>query len=240
MLTTNGRKRMAAQAIDCFRNQTYWNRSLLIWDTGAGSTVETKVFPDGSWIKRVPSIANDSFIAGGTGRQYTIGELRNQANGFACDYMRPADLFAHWDDDDYSYPRRLEEQVTLMEQTGADATGYNDILFWRITKIEREAIEHGEAWLYRNPLPNYALGTSLMYRREAWEKKPFRATSQGEDEKWRQGIRLIAISSLGISPRMVARIHSGNTSNGYTDKNLAKAEWKRVWAWDESLRSVFA
>ena len=111
----------------------------------------------------------------------------------------------------------------------------------------------GEAWLYSNPDPRYCLGTSLCYKRTAWERKPFEATSQGEDIRWLTGMNSVGVSTIiapnGIAftdpmqPRMIARIHSGNTSTVYRPELMAAierqgGEWKRAPEWDSYCRGV--
>ena len=64
--------------------------------------------------------------------QATIGtKLRN----FAGEANGPAwmpEILIHWDDDDYSHPNRIAEQVALLQSSGADATvGFREMLFWR-------------------------------------------------------------------------------------------------------------
>ena len=49
----------------------------------------------------------------------TIGEKRN----FGAGRARGA-VIAHWDDDDYSAPDRLEDQVGRLLQSGKAVTGY--------------------------------------------------------------------------------------------------------------------
>ena len=169
-----------------------------------------------------------------------IGELRNEAN----DYAR-ADILIHWDDDDWSHPNRIAEQVALIQASGADCVGYREMLFWR--EVEQEA------WLYVNDNPNWALGTSLCYWRKAWERRPFEAISHGEDTAWLRGLKVASISSLtsgnpksvasqSAPPYMIARIHAGNAgNNAYNPEEMAKAsEWQSVPAWDGFCREVFA
>jgi glycosyltransferase involved in cell wall biosynthesis len=162
----------------------------------------------------------------------TIGALRNEANALAR-----ADILVHFDSDDWSHPNRIAEQVALLQSSGADVVGYREMLFWRD--------DGGEAWLYSNKNPGYALGTSLCYWRRTWERKPFPATSYGEDLQFCTGLKVCGVPAFGCSgeayhdPRMIARIHHGNTSTAYKPENMARAsEWKRVPEWDQYCRSV--
>jgi hypothetical protein len=157
----------------------------------------------------------------------------------------------HWDDDDWSHPNRIAEQVALLQATEADCVGYNEMLFWR----ERAPERPGESWLYSNQNPRYALGTSLCYWRLAWEARPFQDINHGEDTEWLKGVRCEAVSSGKPSSRaiysadvisMIARIHSGNSSSAYNPREMAEnagmppseRQWSRVPAWDKVCREV--
>jgi glycosyltransferase involved in cell wall biosynthesis len=254
MLTAN-RPAMAKQAVESFRRQTYQNKRLLIYETGSDECA----FGCGPMIYSVQA----EFPT-----RPTIGELRNNAVGFRSEYgHNESEIIVHWDDDDLSHPNRIAEQVALLQSSGADCVGYSEMLFWRVpTHVEIDwdnsrQTHNGEAWIYRNPDPSYALGTSLCYWRKTWERKPFQATSQGEDHLFCAGLKVAATSSLpqrtsqligmpepppGNDPRMIARIHPGNTSSAYRPGAMeAEARrpggfWKRVSAWDEYCSEVFA
>jgi len=200
------------------------------------------------------------------GARRTIGELRNEANG-----MSREDILIHWDSDDYSHPNRIAEQVALLQSSGADAVGYNEMLFWRQHSFSSDpprpgTLIPGEAWLYSNPRPDYALGTSLCYWRKTWERRPFAALPlpggrAGEDQDWLDGIasgrgpgvKLWSASSFPIDddppmhindqPRMIARVHPGNTSTAYDPPLMRASEmqgsgWRRVPEWDSYCRGL--
>jgi hypothetical protein len=189
----------------------------------------------------------------------TIGAMRNYANSLLTD----CDIVCHWDDDDWSHPNRIAEQVALLQATGADCVGYNEILFWRGLSAfpQAEPINGitvhngGESWLYSNQNPRYALGTSLCYWRQAWEARPFPDINHGEDTEWLKGLRCEAVSSGKPSSRaiysadvisMIARIHSGNSSSAYDLAEMVRhnalpaseRQWSRVPAWDRICREV--
>lgn len=192
MLTAN-RPEMARRAIECFRRQTYQNKRLLIWDSGQ-DIVDLEQQEKFGLVSHV--LAD---------RPRTIGELRNEANSFWTEYP----ILIHWDDDDWSHPNRISEQVALLQSSGAEAVGYREMLFWR----EPQAIWHdgaklltarqGEAWLYSNRKPSYALGTSLTYWRTVWQRRPFEPLNDGEDTAWLAGVRSVGISGLGDKVQVV-------------------------------------
>ncbi len=120
--------------------------------------------------------------------------------------------------------------------------------------------DEGEAWLYTSGSKNEAIGSSLAYWRSTWERKPFQPTSQGEDAAFQIGLKVATVSAIqssigryfqdtggrimqnvtGEGPRLLCRIHGGNTSNAYTAENMRAAEWRRVKEWDDYCRAEFA
>lgn len=219
----------------------------------------------------------------------TIGAMRNYANSLLTD----CDIVCHFDDDDWSHQNRIAEQVALLQATGADCVGYNEMLFWRESVQDRvkalvtdkggwtredlakygvswpppagwlSNLPTGEAWLYSNPNPRYALGTSLCYWRLAWEALPFPDLQHGEDTEWLKGVNCHSVSGCGeFSPvsihlpmshpsawpdfRMIARIHAGNSSSAYDPAEMARhntllpaeQQWSRISEWDKVCREV--
>lgn len=243
MLTAN-RPEMARHAVECFRAQTYPNKRLLIVNTGPGP-----ILPD-----EEHNIAEPCFIGADA---LTIGELRNMAMD-STDYRphntrKEADIICHWDDDDWSHPNRIAEQVALLQASGAEAVGYNSLLFWREPEqyIVNDQFGHdtggrgvipGEAWLYSGGIT----GTSLMYPRTSWQRKHFEPMNNGEDTRFLMGLKTAACPAIvdGV-PRMIARIHPGNTSNAYNPDVMRAVErqggeWRRVPEFDNHCRRAFA
>ncbi len=197
---TKDRPEMLKRAVAAFRAQAYEQKRLLILDTGAPGM----------------SFDGDGIIHAyrPEWKGFTIGHLRNEANYLAIGLM-DADILAHADDDDWQGPNRLTEQVALLQSGDFDAVGYSEMLFWDSRKTEHvQRIakcmglggyeERGEAWSYRHPLPNYALGTSLLYHRRTWEAKPFADLPQSgddvcEDFVFQSGLRVKSVSSLSYS-----------------------------------------
>jgi hypothetical protein len=211
ILLTRDRPQMAARAVASFRAQSYERKRLFIYDTGVNSWVTDPAELSGWGHLRV-NYPNK-----------TIGCLRNYAI-----HETWADIIAHWDDDDWSHPNRLAEQVALLQASGADCVGYNEMLFWdeRRAKVVIPQIDitcgglfgpadthrtfaagapetiGGTAWRYRDPVPGHILGTSMMYWRKAWEQHPFDDISHGEDRRFQSKCRVVRVSSLfGVRDR---------------------------------------
>ena len=195
VLLANGRPHMVVRAIRSFTAQTYDNRVLIIWDTGEEplnirepKAVYCRPYSDGS---------------------RSIGELRNEAIGLAT----TADIIVTFDSDDWSHPQRIEEQVRLLEASGAEVVGYSECLFWdertkpvtlpTANKVGFGYVERNEAYLYSNPRPHYAVGASLAFWRDTWKRRPFphlpipgNRQSAGEDGEWLKGVRCQSISGM--------------------------------------------
>jgi len=200
---TADRQAQTDRAVKSFMAQTYRDKRLLIYDTGTTPYKRTY----GGWSV--------------LGERGSIGALRNAANALT---PKEDEIIAHWDSDDVSAPTRLAEQVQFLQESGADAVGYSDMLFWKSCRFAEggtwlprcpedkcgveygeflEGAQHkGEAWLHNNHKPNYALGTSLMYWRKTWERKPFPDTNKGCDDSahikdsWVLGLKVRSVSSL--------------------------------------------
>jgi glycosyltransferase involved in cell wall biosynthesis len=136
-----------------------------------------------------------------------VGEARNAG----CRESR-GDLIAHWDDDDYSDAERLRDQVRRIVEHGKSVTGYRSMRF----------TDGARWWLYRGG-PEYALGTSLCYRRDWWAKNPFPSVMVGEDNEFVKRARASsAIVSSDAGDLMYATIHPSNTS----PRNIKGNNWK--------------
>jgi glycosyltransferase involved in cell wall biosynthesis len=185
IMPTSGRRKYIPAAIECFMAQTHSAKELIVIDDG-------------------PDRVSDLIPSGGMVRYYhlqdrrSIGEKRNIAIGLAG-----GDYIAHWDDDDWSHPARLREQLKALIGAQGAIAGYSSMYF-----ID----EAGEkAWIYKGD-PNYALGTSLFYTRAYWKGGRFLDINVEEDNKFierAQNSRGLVTRDAG--DRMVARIHSRNT-----------------------------
>lgn len=155
----------------------------LVRELTAGSGIELE------YVRMCGSLLED--------RQRTIGAKRN----LACE-MANGDIIVHWDDDDWSAPNRISDQIARLDNCAV--TGYHTMLFWEEAKQRASRYENG---------PRYALGSSLCYRREFWLKHRFPEQNIGEDNTF---VNVAAEASTLISvhgrQQMVARVHSGNTS----------------------------
>lgn len=201
-MPTRGRQAYASEAVRLFEAQTYPHLELVIIDDR-----DNPSFPHGISGERIHYHAMQ--------KRVKIDAKRN----VACSRAQ-GELICHWDDDDVSVPARITEQVSLLLSSGADMVGFNSMVF-----IDEEK---GEAWRYHNDRSDYAIGTSLLYRRSVWERMPFRlgeGKNDGEDTDFVNTNRRL-LKAVDANNLMLARTHSRNTSpRKYGEPNWKRCEW---------------
>jgi glycosyltransferase involved in cell wall biosynthesis len=199
---TRNRREWLPRAIACFQAQTYEPRELLI--VADGDDVR-------DLVAGLPSLPVVRLVCAESG--LTIGAKRN----FGCDLAR-GPVVAHWDDDDYSAPGRLADQVERLLRSGKSVTGYSTMRFTDGVK----------SWEYV-PLPALAAqtgqGTSLVYRRSWWATHPFYDVKSGEDSAFAS--QAFAAGEFVTAPageQLVAWVHPGNTA----EKSLRGCNWREL------------
>lgn len=186
VMPTKDRREFIPAAIDCFLRQTYENRELVIVDDGddpVGDLAES--YKD----RRIRYFRTDKMLT---------GPKRNFTNSLA-----EGTLIAHFDDDDWSSDDRIEFQVAFMEEQNKKIAGFSRLLFWDCLKKR--------PLFYRAFVPNYVVGTSLVYWKAMWEMHPFAAEQVATDHKFVNGL-LTRIAASPDHSHMVARIHGNHTS----------------------------
>jgi glycosyltransferase involved in cell wall biosynthesis len=134
----------------------------------------------------------------------------------ACCEVASGEIIWHLDSDDWSAPTRMAEQVVLLEQTGSAMTGYHTALF-----ID----DKRNCWKYHNHI-NYAIGSSLCFRKSWWRDNPFDVKKRiaSDNEIVRAAFNQKQLIAVDGKDRMVCRIHKSNTSN----KRTYSREYKTV------------
>ena len=184
-----------ARAVNSFRSQTYRNKRLIIWDNSENRP----------WHYTMDLPDNESCVEDVSG--LTVGDYRNHCIEWALEH-RDIDYISHYDHDDVSGPDRLILQLAHIQKTGKLLTGFYDMAMYDV--------KNDKTWIYSNEDHRYALGTSLFYRREAWERVKFPDLTP-EDNKWRKEVGLDNCESRSGfredgSPIMVQTVHGGNAS----------------------------
>lgn len=133
----------------------------------------------------------------GVRRGLAIGAKRN----IGC-AETDAEFIAHFDDDDYSAPMRLATQIALLIACDKAVTGYHSMKF-----------TDGRRWWKNRNIRSWAFDSSLVYRRDFWERHKFSPVNDGlemafRDAAWREG----ELVSVDAGDMMHASIHPGNTS----------------------------
>jgi glycosyltransferase involved in cell wall biosynthesis len=190
--TRESRRSFIDSLLRCFISQTHVDKELIILDEG--------YTPHPMLSHGTPGNIRYVFRED-KGVSVSVGQKRNEANAMAT-----GDIIAHFDDDDWSHPERLAEQLAFMEKTGKACVGYHDLLYFRMT--DRTLWKY----MYQGKPCIYATGTSQFYRRSAWEKTPFKNKIVGEDSQFSFDMKALdQLASEDGKKMVVARAHSGNT-----------------------------
>lgn len=199
-MPTRGRPEFAKRAVDQFAAQTYADLELIILDdTDVPSFPQYRDYCGGVRVALWCTGKPVSYWR--VDGRLSVGAKRN----IACSRAR-GEIICHWDDDDISAPGRIADQVARLLETGKQVTGYSDMEF-----VEPD----GTRWMYTAPesMVDYALGTSLMYRRDYWREHAFESLNVQEDNQFVWAARVAgSIVSVPAHGLMTATIHPGNTS----------------------------
>jgi hypothetical protein len=257
VMVTRYRPGRALRAIRAFLAQTYTRSRLLVWDTTPrvraeqGDLAALRVSDliqenERVWI---PDVDPGAFL----GR--TIGYARNAANKYAADHYMAhgteAQILMHWDDDDWSHPQRIAEQVEMLQRLApaVECVGYRDLLFFDtrgptyVDDASNLAVRpRNEAWRFTHKHPGYVVGASMAYWVDTWRSKPFRDQPAEDGDWWRRYTSICAGASAfeHPAPRMVCEIHGANTES-YDRARMAMAEeYMRSPSYDQYCRQVLA
>jgi predicted O-methyltransferase YrrM len=187
-MPTANRRRFVPQAIRYFLAQDYPEKELVILDDGEYNIGD--LVPDDPRIRYVRET-----------RRRLVGAKRNSL----CE-MAQGKIIAHWDDDDWSSPRRLSLQVEALTRAGADACGVDRVLF--LTDDGREAWEYA----YPNSGAQWVYGASLCYTKDFWHRNRFPEIGVGEDTRFVWADRRARIVAMPDNSFLVALVHAANTS----------------------------
>lgn len=223
MITAN-RKRFIRRSVDCFINQRYPNRELVIFDSG-GSPIKEELPAELTGPGRMIRYYHNYF---GVGRERTVGQLRNAVND-----VSNGDLIKHWDDDDWYNPDCLSYSV---EQLGeAKVGGFYNCLFWD------EVSSPPALWKYDGGPKANALGSSLIYQRSFWRHNQFLSTPHGEDNGFQDpdlngGVKPVVFPGIiepskkkGGSPGrvfLIARMHETNSQRNLVH-DIIRLSWEQ-------------
>lgn len=186
IMPTADRRTFVPAAIDYFLAQTYPHKELIILDDGKEPVAD--LVPDN------PSVRYFHQAEG-----LTLGAKRNRL----CELAR-GDIIAHWDDDDWYAPRRLERQMAVLKETGKSLCGIERLFYFdtlRQTAFQYTYKGHNRHWL-----------SLLCYHRNLWQANPFPNIQVGSDTRflWHVDQRHMAVmENDGLN---VCFIHGTNVS----------------------------
>ncbi len=186
LMPTRDRRRWVSIAVELYARQSWPSLELVVVDDGNEPVADL-----------IEPVASARYLR--LRRRTVLGAKRNLAAEAAT-----GKLLAHWDDDDWYAPRRLELQVQRLERENADLVGSASLPFYNPAT--------NSAWRYTWPSHRrpWLAGTSLLYRRELWAANRFADVSHGEDTRfvWQSSSqRTVACPE----PFVVAMIHPSNT-----------------------------
>ena len=196
VLTTRDRPQFLQVALACYQHQTYSRRELIVIDDGDQFPAdELSVEAVGGRLIRMPT---------GTPLGTKLNCGLEEAQGWLCQKM---------DDDDWYGSCFLETMVSAFMQSRlklcrpAIAFLFS-FLFFEVAR-----------WEVRRSVGNNVPGATLMFAREDWEKRPFRALRQDEDiwfvlDQQRQG--LVALPVLALEHFMAVRHGGAAQDRGHT------------------------
>jgi glycosyltransferase involved in cell wall biosynthesis len=158
ILTTRDRPRLLEVALACYRHQTYPRRELIVVDDGATFPADAAAVTvaGGRLIRVEPGMPLGAKLNRGV----------SEARGSLCQKM---------DDDDWYAPQFLETMVgALLARSKVicrPALAFlMPFLFFDVAR-----------WEVRRSIDNNAPGATLLFAREDWQERPFRAVRQDED-----------------------------------------------------------
>ena len=195
ILTTRDRPRLLAVTLECYRQQTYGARELLVLDDGTAFPADPEaVAAVGGRLIRVDP-------ATPIGTKINLGA--EQARGTLCQKL---------DDDDWYSPVFLEKMVRTLMAGSLNLT-YPAIAFpcpFLFFDVER--------WEVRRSFDNEMSG-HVLFPREVWQRAPFRSISMLEKAAFTQDQVAIGTAIWAVPARellLAVRHHSVGAERGHT------------------------
>src|SRR5262245_6508906 len=177
VLTTRDRPQFLQVALACFRHQTYPRRELIVIDDGDRFPADMSMIEElGGRLIRMPA---------GTPLGTKLNRGIEGAHGWLCQKI----------DDDWYGCRFLETMVSAFMQSRVKVCRpviafLPSFLFFELAR-----------WEIRRSIGNNVPGATLLFTREDWQQRPFRALYQDEDvwfllDQIRQGLSVVPVPAL--------------------------------------------
>lgn len=148
-------------------------------------------------------------------KRMPVGALRNEAIRHAS-----GEVICIWDEDDWSSPSRVAEQVNRLKASGKAVTGWHNVLYYDV--------HTGGTYKFHGATQAYACGASQCFLKSWWEKHPYVETGVEDqifsDEAQRAG----QLDSCDAGQLYVARLH-GTNAGGMKQEYLGHhKQWPKV------------
>jgi glycosyltransferase involved in cell wall biosynthesis len=158
IMTTRDRPRLLPFALECYRQQTYPGRELIVVDDGSTFPAdETAIAAVGGRVIRVPE---------GTPLGTKLNRGSSDARGVLCQ---------KWDDDDWYAPQFLDVMVDAYLRHNATVCRPTVVYQRRRLWLDLERWRLVD-WPYED-----VSGGTLLFRRADWQQRPFRPNQRSED-----------------------------------------------------------
>jgi glycosyltransferase involved in cell wall biosynthesis len=201
IMPTRNRRKLLPLALRCFQQQDWADRELVVLDDGDDSVEDL--------LAKVPGV----LYMRHRGERLPIGTKRN----LCCEHAR-GEVIVHWDDDDWSADGRVTHQMELLLSSGKQMVGYNALYYWSMTL--------SKAFQYTEGSPNYAVGTSMCYRRDFWQANRFPEVNYAEDNALVfKAQEMKQVAAVDGSRMLVVRAHQATTSS---DARIGNNCWPLV------------
>ena len=182
---THNRRQYIPQTIASFLSQTLTDSELIILDDGTDSIVD--LIPSNPRIKYIRL----------EGPSLSTGLKRN-----ICCEQAQGEFIVHFDDDDWSAPRRIAHQVSELERTQKQVLTYYNILYWNVdTRL---------LYIFHPIDRGTPHGASFCYRKAWWEQHKFEDNCLEDTEFGYAAARAEQFVCVDARKFMVVRAHSSN------------------------------
>lgn len=201
--TTHSRHKFLPRIIDCFNNQTYKDKELIIYDTDS----DHKYYLEES--NNIRYFHNKEKVSIGKKRNFMAKQARG---GYIC----------HFDDDDYYFPEYIE---TMMNELGdydfiklASYTLYNEGInkFMYFNANSKQSLKNKFSHYY-------GYGFTYFYKKEWILNFPMEDINFREDRYWLENVVKNGISYKYIledNPLVIHTIHKNGTSNHFQNSKV--------------------
>ncbi len=130
-----------------------------------------------------------------------IGALRNLGASYAT-----GEIILALDEDDWSHPDRVTQQVDRLMSTGKAVTGFHSLLYYDT----RNSATYRYYYEPNRPHPPYACGSSQCYLKSWWEEHKFPESGVEDYPFQAEALSHNQLDSVDGAESLVARAHVGS------------------------------